>query len=198
VSFFTPAVIEALRRGAAVLADGVVFRFASETIALWPADGPLDASAFGGPTFLGIGALGRISSIELGTVAATQAVSFELSSLDPQIFAIAQDQQDEVQGRRVEIWRLVFDLAQPDRGNGLIACAKRRTLIMDKITTNVQPSADGPVMTISVTAEPLLAAKNRAGNSYLTDAEQRARYPGDKILERTSFAAGKRTVFWFS
>jgi hypothetical protein len=198
MGFYTPAVIEALRRDSVILADGVVFRFASETLALWPADGPLAAAAFGGPTFLGIGALGRISAIELGAVAATQPVTFELSALDPRIFAIAQDQQDEAQGRRVEIWRMVFDLAQPSVGNGLIACAKRRTLIMDKLVTNVQPSPDGPLMTISLTAEPLLAAKNRAGNSYLTDAEQRARFPGDKILERTSFAAGKRTVFWFS
>jgi len=198
MGFYSESEVAALRGGAATLADGAVFRFASETIALWPGVGPLDATALGGPVFLGVGALGRISAIELGTIAATQQVTFELSALDPQIFAIAQDQLAEVQGRRVEIWRMVFDLSQPARDNGLIACRKRRTLLMDKITTNVQPSEGGPVMTISVTAEPILSAKNRAGNSYLTDAEQRARYPGDKILERTTFAAGKRTVYWFS
>lgn len=189
-----PTVVQSLLKGVSVAHGyGVRFNFDSGPIAVWGGLGNLDATAFSCPVFEGIGSLGRVSAIEVGTTAATEALTFELSSLDTRIHAIANDQADEVMGRRAEVYLYFMDIGATS-GNILVHCMKRRTVIMDKMTPKIEMTEDGPLMTISVTSEPVLSRKNRAGNTFLTDADQRARYPGDRIFERA--ALSERTVVW--
>lgn len=198
-SVWTEAVKLLLRGDDVRFACGVEFTFRSQTMACWEGFGPLDAPAFGGPVFLGIGNMGRIGPLQLGSVAQTEGVIFELSGLDPSFFAAAQDQANEVRGRQCRIYFLFFNNisvnpAIPDWA--LVDARARRTFEMDRIKTSVNMEGDTPTMLLSLSAEPILATKNAKPNAYLTDADQRARYPGDRILERIGELAMHQTIIW--
>lgn len=170
---------------------GVEFRFASETISLWQGVGRLDATAFAGPVFQGIGALGRIASLELGAVAQTEQITFELSGLQPSLVGLVPDQASEVKYRVARLWFQFFDAEF-----NLIDARPRRTYLMDRLIPDVNAATDPPTFKLTLTAEPRLATKNQARFSYLTDADQRARHSGDRILERVGLLSVKQTMLW--
>jgi len=190
-SVWTEAV-RLLTRGDAVnIAYGVEFTFRSKTMACWEGFGPLDATAFGGPIFYGIGNMGRIGPLELGSVAQTEGVTFELSGLDPTFFAEAQNQSTEVRGFQCRVYFNFFDADWK-----LVDSRPRRTFQMDRIKTSVSMQNEPPTMVLTLSAEPILATKNAKPNAYLTDADQRSRYPGDRSLERIGELSVHQTVTW--
>ena len=122
-SIWSAAVQAALAGETVGIAAGVEFFFASETMALWPGQGTFDTSAKGGPVFRGVGQMGQIGAVELGAVAATQAVTFSLSGLDATLYAYAQNQGVEVRGRRANCGRS-SSIRRPSRSS-MCACAAR-------------------------------------------------------------------------
>lgn len=188
---FSAAVQAALRGDVVPGCYGVEFDFGSGPVSVWQGIGPLDASAFGGPTFQGIGNFGKIGSIQLGAVGQTDGVNFELSGLDATFFALAQTQQTQVRGRLAKLYLLFFSPTW-----SLLACGVRRTYRMDKITTRVNAASDPPTMICQLSCEPILAPKNHAPWSFLTDADQRGRFGGDRGLERTQLLTNRQTVVW--
>lgn len=190
-TFFSTAV-QALLKGDTLYATyGVQFNFASGSVAVWQGIGPIDASAFSCPVFSGVGNMGKIGSLEMGVVAGTQSVEFELSGLDATFFAKSQSQQSEVRGRRCTVFILFFNSSAT-----LIDCRVRKTYVMDRIVTNVSADGDTPSMICKLSAEPILAPKNQSTYSFLTDADQRARFPGDRGLERTQLLTNRMTLVW--
>ena len=191
--FFWSAAVEAHLAGATVgVAYGVEFFFASGTKALWPGQGAFDTSALGGPVFQGIGGMGQVGAVEMGAVAATQPVSFSLSGLDAALFAVAQNQGAEVRGRRAKLYLIFFDV----QTFALIDVRVRRTLVMDRLPAKIDGASDPPSMVLSLTTEPILATKNRAPYAFLTDADQRGRYPGDRGLERMQELTNNQSLVW--
>jgi len=186
------AVVQAALKGDVVNACyGVQFSFASGPVSVWQGIGPLDASAFSGPTFQGLGNFGRIGAVQLGTVAQTDGISFELSGLDATFFSLAQSQQAQVRGRLARLYLLFFSASW-----SLLACGVRRTFLMDKMQTKINAAADPPTMIVSLSCEPILASKNKAPWTFLTDADQRGRYGGDRGLERAALLTQKQTMVW--
>ena len=55
---------------------------------------------------------------------------------------------------------------------------------MDKMPTSIDGNANPPTMMCALSCEPILATKNCAPYAFLTDADQRGRYPGDRGIER--------------
>lgn len=190
MSVFAAAVAAALQGDAVGLAWGASFAFASQAMAVWQGMGPLDASAFGAPTFQGLGPMGSVGAVELGQVEVTQGVTFELSGLDTTLFALSQNQAAEIRGRRAKLFLLTFDA----RSLTLLGANLVRTLEMNKMTVKADANADPPTMRISLSAEPILAAKDKAPFALLTDGDQRARYPGDRGLERTQVLTHRQTL----
>lgn len=187
------AAVEAILAGDPVgAAWGAEFFFASKTMAIWPGQGSFDTSAKGGPIFQGIGGMGAVGAVEMGAVAATQAVTFTLSGLDPSIFAIAQDQAGEVRGRRAKLYMIFWDALTFE----LVDVRVRRTFKMNKLSADIDGGQNPPSMVLSLSCEPILATKNRAPYSFLTDGDQRARYPDDRGLERMQELTGNQTLIW--
>jgi hypothetical protein len=194
-SIFTGAVEAAIRGETVCVWPGAWLDLRSSPLALWTGVGSLDASAFGGPLFLGAGKLGGVSDeMEIGSTAPTQQVVLTLSGLDPSLLTVLENQETEVSGRRCCIYFLTFAGAPEWR---LVACAKRRTLVMDRMALTVAPSDGGNhAVAIELTAEPILAAKSRAPSAYLTDADQRRRHPGDRSCERIQRLVQKQSLIF--
>lgn len=196
-SIFAGAIEAAIRGDAVSIMLGVKLNYLSGPDAYWNGVGPLDATAFGGPIFKGAGRLGSMSgSLEIGTQAATQELTLSLSGLDPSILAKMQDQETEVQGRRAEIYFLTFaaPAGKRETERALVSCARRRTLVMDRMPLEAGPVEGGHQATISVVCQPLLAGKNRAPWAFLTDADQQARYAGDRVCERVQELIQKQSI----
>ncbi|CAN2533110.1 hypothetical+protein [Methylocapsa aurea] len=196
-SIFTGAIEAAIRGDTVSVMLGARLNFTSGAAAYWNGIGPLDATALGGPVFTGVGALGAISdTIEIGTQAATEQLTLTLSGLDVSILAKMENQENEVQGRRAEIYYLTFasDLSAGRPEMSLVSCAKRRTLIMDQMPLEAGPVEGGHKVAISVICEPLLASKNRAPWAFLTNTDQQRRYPGDRVCERVQQLIQKQSM----
>lgn len=196
-SIYGPAVAAMLRGDTVYQSYGVQFEFASGPLAVWQGFGQLDAREFVdvaghvSPLFDGIGNFGKVGSIEIGAGAQTQGVVLELSGIDARIALLAQNQGAEIKGRLARVYFLFFDAA-----GKLMFSHIRRTYVMDSMTRKISAGGDPPTASISLTCEPVLAAKNRMPFSMLSDADQRTRHPGDKIFERQGYAAGKLTLVW--
>jgi hypothetical protein len=194
-SIFKDAIEAAIRGDTVSVMLGARLNYLSGPDAYWNGVGPLDATALDGPVFKGVGALGTISeTIEIGTQAATQNLTLKLSGLDLSIIAKMNDQENEVQGRRAEIFFLTFATPADRPGMSLISCAKRRTLIMDRMSLDAAPTDGGHEVAISVICEPLLASKNRAPWAFLTNTDQQRRYPGDRACERVQELIQKQSM----
>lgn len=194
-SIFTGAIEAAIRGDTVSVMLGARLNFASGADAYWNGVGPLDATAFGGPVFKGAGKMGTISeTIEIGTQSATEQLTLTLSGLDVSILAKMENQETEVQGRRAEIFYLTFSTPTGQSGASLIACSKRRTLIMDQMPLEAGPAEGGHKVAISVICEPLLASKNRAPWAFLTNTDQQRRYPDDRACERVQQLIQKQSM----
>jgi hypothetical protein len=193
VSLAWSAALAANLRGAVIgVAYGVQLDFRSAAMAIWPGQGSLDCSEFGAPVFQGIGRMGQVGSIQIGPVEATDSIVLSLSGLDPALSALARNQGDDVRGRDARIYRIVFNASD----GALLDVRARRTVEMDKITTMIDGNANPPKMTCSLSCEPILASKSRAPFSFLTDADQRGRYAGDRALERMQEMTNNQTIVW--
>jgi hypothetical protein len=182
VAFFDEAEAAALAGESVAIRWGVLLHCASGDLALSDCIGSVDASAFGGPVFLGLGALGAVNDeIEIGSTAPTGAVKLTLSGLDERAFELMIDQQTEIWGRKARLYYLIFAGAPEWR---LIAAKRRRTLIMDMMELEVAPGEKGAVAAINLTCQPITSGKFRAPWRMLTDVDQKNRYPGDRSCER--------------
>ena len=192
-SIFAPAVAAILRNDVVSWCYGVTFNFTSGPMSVWQGVGPTDATAFGGPVFQGLGNFGTIDAVEIGVASATQAIQFKLSGVDPTLFPLALNQATEVQGQRAQLYMLFFA-----NGGPLIGCASRRVVVMDKIIVSAAMGESGPMLTMQLNGEPILAPKNGRPWALLTQADQLARYPNDNALERVTELAGAQTLLWIA
>lgn len=182
MGFFTDAEAAALDDGSVCVRWGVQMHCATGDVALSDFFGPCDATAFGGPVFEGVGSLGKISDeVEIGSNAPTGAVKLSLSGLDEKAFDLMIDQQTEIYNRKARLYYLIF--ANPPEWT-LNSAKRRRTLIMDTMSLEVEPGPNGAVATITLTCQPVTSGKFRAPWQMLTDIDQKERYPGDRSCER--------------
>lgn len=165
----------------------VAFEFASQTMRVWEGFGRLRTP---GPLeWSGLGELGSIPDMDLGPGLPKTAVTFRLA-VKPELLAMVPDQVDEVRGRRARIYLLFFDAAWQQLG----APVAVRSVIMDTLR-RVHDVEAGRAW-VEVNGEPLLATKHYPPAGRHTDADQQARFSGDKGHERGALYGGKQTVIW--
>lgn len=182
------ATLASLVQGQSVQAAlGVRFDFASGTMRVWQGAGPLVDGA--GNSWSGVGNVGSISGLSLGIGDVAEPLTIELSGLDPVFMARAANQQSELKGRDCAVYLIVFKEDWSLASNPI----SLRTAQMEKMVTRFD-SAQKKV-SLTLTAESFMVTRFRSPNSYLTHADQIARYPGDRGLERISGYTGPGRVW---
>jgi hypothetical protein len=173
-------VLAGQRVGAAV---GVKLELASETLNLWLGNGKVRSND--GQYWEGLGRLGGISGLEFGAIAATQPLNLTLSGLDAQLAAAAREQYSEMRGRRVSVYLLLF--------NEAMQSIDLPYLCMLATIDNASLRRSGDAFTLEVVAEPIFNTKHMPALNLVTDADQQARFPGDRIFDRASYP---HSLYW--
>lgn len=173
------------------LALCLTLHFTSETMHVWSGVGPV---AIDDRTFQGVNAIGEISGLQIGQGRPSETTTIRLSGLDPQYFALAEDQETEVRGRRAELWLIGFGTGNAGEEWLPAAASLEATREMDRMTRQIDFEAMTSTITLSM--EPVGALRWKSPAGYLTDDDQRARYPTDKALERVGLATFSRPLVW--
>lgn len=176
--------------GAVVRVDTLVeMMFASETIRLWNGFGPL--TTLDGKVWTGAGQMGSISGTSQSINGSAPPLVLTLSGVDATFAAKAKAEETEYYNRPVVLYTQFFTEAwQPlDEPYGLTMAR------MTQITSRRSPGPNGPEYIVSITAETPFAVRRRPRYGYLTDPDQRRRYPGDLGLDRIA-GINNKTITW--
>jgi len=155
--------------------------FDSGVQTLWSGRGDL---AWNGEVYRGVGDMGAVSAIEEGVEQRAFGVRMTLSGIPVNLLSIAL--QEDVQGRRAEVW-----LGFLDDNYALVA----DPALLFRGRMDAMDASLGAAATITLTAENRLADWNRPRVRRYTDAEQQARFPGDKGLEFVNPTTEKEIVW---
>lgn len=165
---------ETLRRGNIGQAALVFMDFRDTPRRWWTGFGDLSV---GGYTWQGVGDLIEISPIQTAYSLSASSVTFALACT-PELLALALDAKARVRDRAVTVSMQLFDM---DTKQSL-----GTPFVMFSGTMQRMPwAADGPEQrTLTVEAEGLFFRRNAPPRGRWTDSDQKARYPGDRGLER--------------
>lgn len=144
--------------------------FSSGTKRLWSGIGNL---SWDDNTWQGTGHLGRVSTIEETMELRAAGMSMQLSGVNTA--DLTQVIAEPIQGRRATVY-----LGFLDSNFQLVADP---TIIFDGRMDTVEIVDGGPTATITMMVENRLRDLDRARVRNYTDADQQARFPGDKGLE---------------
>jgi hypothetical protein len=159
----------------------------------WPGFGDLVA---GGHTWQGTGEMISVSGLEQPIGTSAPQTTFTLSGVDASIITLARNAAARVKGRRVVVYLQCFEI---DPANASIAAwtpldapAALWTGTMDQM----KYSAQGPgERSVTVTAESRWTNRNRPPFGLFTNADQVARFAGDRGLEQVPDLENK-TIRW--
>jgi hypothetical protein len=183
---FFPQTLAALAAGSTVNRAALVqLDFTSGTKYLFEGLGILQTA---GQDWLGFGHLVRVTGMEQASRGNAPVATFTLSGVDREFVNYASNSASEVKGRPLT----VFAQFLADRMQPLDSPLAVYTGEMDVMRF----SAQGPrERSITVTVESLFSDRASAPYSFLTDVDQKARYPGDRGLEFAPTLRNK-TVNW--
>lgn len=185
----TDAELAAARSDAANI--GVFFRLETDPVVrVWAGVGdiaaPADAYDVSGATYSGLGQLANIPTVDALINGLAQRVTFTMSGVSPGIVASALEESDLVNGKRAALGICFFG------SDWQMLSPSIRWLwrgFADYTTADQRAERSGAVpqmiRTIGLSVGTLFTGRRRRGLSYLTDHDQQARSPGDKICERT-------------
>jgi hypothetical protein len=140
--------------------------FVSGPLYVWSGMGPI---TWNGQTWIGVGTLGTVSTIEEGSTVSAKGVTLTLSGLDP---TLLEDVMEEFQvGLPALVYLGVFDatgalIADP------VCCFSGR---MDQPTIDIS----GTTASIAINCENRLVEMNVSVERRYTDEDQQLDYPGD-------------------
>jgi hypothetical protein len=156
--------------------------FVSGPIYVWSGRGSI---IWNGQTWLGIGTLATVSSIEEGTTIEAKGITLTMSGIDTALLGLVMT---EFQVGLPVLVRLGFfdsNLALID--DPIISWAGR----MDQPTIDV----DGQTATISINCESRLVEMNVAVDRRYTNEDQQLDHPGDRGMEFVS-SIQDITIYW--
>jgi hypothetical protein len=181
-SGLSSAQLTAIQSGNIRPAFFVEANFASGPIYVWSGRGSI---AWGGHTWLGVGTLGTISTIEEGSGVDAKGITLSMSGIDSSLLT---EVMTEFQVGLPVIVRLgLFDANLALIDDPVIAWAGR----MDQPTIDV----DGQTCTISINCENRLVEMNVAVDRRYTNEDQQLDYPGDRGMEFVS-SIQDVTIYW--
>ena len=156
--------------------------FTNETIHVWNGLGSI---TWNGKTWMGVGSLGSVSSIEEGSAVEAKGVSITMSGLDPVLLTDVLEQYQV--GLPVSVWLGLFDDIGALIPDPILSFAGR----MDQPTLTV----DGKTASISINCESKLLDMNVACEFFYTNEQQQLDYPLDKGLSFVS-SIQEVQIYW--
>jgi hypothetical protein len=156
--------------------------FVTGPVYVWSGIGPI---VWNSQTWLGLGALGSVSTIEEGSTIEAKGISLTLSGIDSSLLSLVMG---EFQVGLPAIVRLgLFDDNGALIDDPIIAWAGR----MDQPTIDV----DGQTMTITINCENRLVEMNVAVDRRYTNDDQQLDFPGDRGMEFVN-SIQDITIYW--
>lgn len=182
---------EVLRRGdvACTILCHMVFKTNPQR--WWVGYGPLSA---GGKMWQGTGDVIKISSLNLTYGMSAGMVRFSIPNASPEMIARCDNQEDEVNGRRVQLLYQLFSTQERDG-------QQRNALIGDPISVFVGRMKDMTSTSTATSREIELECYGRMSQQgkppfgRWTDMDQKIRYPGDRGLEFMPTLKDKATTW---
>jgi len=155
-----------------------------ESGAVLVASTPFDIT-FNGRSFLGVGRLGSISSVQEGPEMRSYGLSMEMSGIPAEYFA--EMTAERFQDRACRVWLGFLDVAshRPTGDPSQIFGGR-----MDVVTL-----ALGETVTVTLTAESRLVDWERPRARRFTNQDQQRSYPGDRGLEYTQATTDMELVW---
>jgi len=178
----TSAMVTALCSGQLRPAFFVQGQFTSGTVYVWTGQGSI---TWGGHTWIGLGGLGSISTIEEAGSVAAKGITLTLSALDP---AWLTHVLGEVQqGLPVLVFLGLFDTSNALIPDPVCSFSGR----MDEPVITVA----GETATLAINCESRLVDMDTPYNRRYTDEDQKIDYPNDRGFE---FVSGIQeiTLYW--
>ena len=179
---------DVLRSGQIGQAALVWMDFAGGAKRWWTGFGDLDA---GGHRWQGVGDLISISPISTAYDLSAEPMTFTLACT-PELLALAINAKARVRDRTVMVSLQLFDMDTKQ--------VLGSPFVMFSGTMQRMPwKASGPTeRTLTVEAEGLFFRRNAPPRGRWTDADQKARYPGDRGFERMPIYANGYESRWRS
>lgn len=141
--------------------------------------------AWGGYDWLGVGTFGNVSAVEDSAELQRQTVSYTLNGIPTAMMSVVLN--EDYQGRSAKLYLGFFD-----RNTGLLTDTPA-LIALGKM--DVSKVKQGKTLTITITAESRVSAWNRPIVRRYTNAEQQARFTGDKGLEFID-QASRKEIYW--
>ncbi len=160
------------------------FEFASKTVRFWSGYGKITA---GGHEWIGSGKLISATGMAQPAGLTAPAANFTLSGASPELVAFAAQAEAEVTGRRCAVYIQFLSRAYTPLDSPIPIWVGR----MDTLSFR----AGGKQRVISMSAETLFVDRTRAPHGFMTDADQKARWPGDRGMEFMALLINK-TITW--
>ncbi len=160
------------------------FEFASKTVRFWSGYGRIAA---GGHEWVGSGKLITASGLAQPAGLTAPAATFTLSGASPELVSFAAQSQAEVTGRRCAVYLQFLSKAYTPLDSPIPIWVGR----MDVLSFR----AGGKQRVINLAAETLFVDRTRAPHGFMTDADQKARWSGDRGMESMASLVNK-TVKW--
>lgn len=162
----------------------------------WTGYGDLQTA---GHTWQGLGDLISISEITTSYSVSAEQVVFEVAAT-PEMLSNALNARDQVRDRPVTVYAQLFAMDDVYVGGDSILPGKPIGSPFSLYTGTMQRmpwSASGPTdRTIRIEAEGLFFRRNASPRGRWTDADQKARYPGDRGFERMPLYVGGYETHW--
>jgi hypothetical protein len=191
--FFSTAAQEMLAGQIIRAAYGVEMELESETIRVCNGDTVTDNV---GQKWRGLGVLGSISGIQCGAEAVTAPLQMSISgklkdhksqkaaNFYATLARAVADSNSELLGRTVRVFWLLF--------NAKTAKAVDLPYLLQTYQMgSASFSFSGAAIVLTIPADPLFGGKHIPPLNLVSDADQQAKYPGDRIFERIGW---KKTV----
>jgi hypothetical protein len=138
----------------------------------------------GGYTWTGLGLFAGVGNLTEGADSAAEQITLSLSVVDPAMLALAMGQVEGYRGRAARLYLQLLDATCQPVGSPV----KRWAGVMNKVQIERRPAEpestqDGTgTINLLCTRSGMARARHSTG-LRLTDAQQRARYPGDTGLQ---------------
>lgn len=133
--------------------------------------------------------LGTVTGLEQASNGAAPEMRIEMSGVDPAIVAMASGASSEFYGRLVTVYWQFWAVPKNGLADDWIALGDPVVImwgLMRSIVSGRKSTEKGVMSILTLTAETPFEGRARARNSYLTDLDQKARYPSDQMLERVA------------
>lgn len=156
--------------------------FATTTLYLWTGRGSV---SWNGQTWLGVGTLGSVSTIEEGSDVQARGIVLTMTGLDATLLTDVMTEMQ--QGLPVTVYLGLFDASLTLIANPVISFRGR----MDQPTLDV----DGTTATIQIACESRLLDLNTPAERRYTNDDQQRDYPNDRGLEFVN-SIQELTIYW--